>query len=153
MAYRPSVPNSGEVEEKGVTVVIEDAPQREFPMCSEAELRYLLEAVPGLKLVYDSGNMLHAGEDPVEYYDHLAQYVAHGHLKEMGKAPDGTLMEWRHGEGIVDFNTLFAHMRQNDFGGYLAIELPPAFQAKESIEEQVRHAMNYLTPLLKGETK
>lgn len=135
-------------EEKGVTVVIEDAPHRNFPMCSEAELRYLLEAVPGLKLVYDSGNMLHAGEDPVEYYDHLAEYTAHAHGKEVGRGPDGTLMECPHGEGMVDFKTLFSHMRENGFEGYIAIELAPNFSGEKRVQGRVQDAMNYLTPLL-----
>lgn len=135
-------------EEKGVTVVIEDAPHRNFPMCSEAELKYLLEAVPGLKLVYDSGNMLHAGEDPVVYYDHLAEYTAHAHGKEVGRGPDGTLMECPHGEGMVDFKTLFSHMRENDFNGYIAIELAPDFSGGKGIRERVQDAINYLTPLI-----
>ena len=134
--------------ERGVTVAIEDAPHREFPMCAEAELRYLLETVPGLKLVYDSGNMLWAGEDPVEYYDHLAEYVAHAHLKEVGRAPDGTLTECCPGNGSVDFQRIFRHMRRHGFEGFMAIELPPDFSAEESIGERVHQAVNYLTPLL-----
>lgn len=134
--------------ERDVTVVIEDAPHREFPMCSEAELRYLLEAVPGLKLVYDSGNMLFAGEEPIAYYDHLADYTAHAHVKEVCRRPDGSLAECRHGEGIVDFKTLFAHMRSHGFDGYMAIELAPDFTGEAPpIRERVRQAIEYLTPL------
>ena len=134
--------------EKGVTVVIEDAPHREFPMCSEAELRYLLESVPGLKQVYDSGNMLFAGEDPVEYYDHLRTYMAHGHLKDIARQEDGALTECRHGEGIVDFPALLAHLKRDGYDGYLAIELAPNFETEESITERVKHAVGYFKALL-----
>lgn len=134
--------------ENGVTVVIEDAPHREFPMCSEAELRYLLEAVPGLKLVYDSGNMLHADEDPVEYYDHLAQYAAHAHLKDIGRSEDGKLMECRHGDGSVNFPVLFDHMKGNGFDGYMAIELAPEFGSQSSVKERVQYAVEYFKAIL-----
>ena len=133
---------------RGVTVVIEDAPHREFPMCSEAELRYLLEAVPGLRLVYDSGNMLFAGEDPVDYYDHLADYVAHAHAKDISNGPSGELCECSHGQGSVDFPTLFAHMRKNGFSGGIAVELAPDFETKESVTKRVQRALAYFNPIL-----
>lgn len=135
-------------KEKGVTVVIEDAPHRKFPMCSEAELRYLLEAVPGLKLVYDSGNMLFAGEDPVEYYDHLAAYAVHAHAKDIAKGENDALCECSHGQGIVDFSMLFSHMRGNGFSGFIAIELAPDFAAKESVTDRVRKSLTYLNSIL-----
>lgn len=139
--------------EKGVTVVIEDAPHREFPMCSQEELSYLLSAVPGLRLVYDSGNMLFAGEDPLSYYEHFQPLVAHGHLKDIAKGQDGTLMECTHGSGMVDFNTLLGRMQENQFEGVLAIELSPDFEGKSSVKDRVSHAANYFSALMEGVTR
>ena len=135
-------------KEKGVTVVIEDAPHRDFPMCSQAELRYLLDAVPGLMLVYDSGNMLHAGEDPVEFYESLKSRIAHAHLKEIGRSPDGALMDCDYGTGIVDFTALFSRMEKLDIYG--AIELPPDFTTERTIKERVEIAIHFIHQKMGG---
>ena len=50
---------------KGISVVIEDAPDITFPMCSAEEVLYLLRKVPGLRHVFDTGNMLAAGIDQI----------------------------------------------------------------------------------------
>lgn len=136
---------------RGITVGIEDAPHREFPMCSEAELRYLLEAVPGLKLVFDTGNMVFAGEEPVGYYKHLAPYMVHGHLKDVEKAKDGSIAECAHGTGIVDFAGLFSQFAAHAFSGFLTIELAPDFQTKSSVTERVSGAANYFLKLMNKE--
>lgn len=135
-------------EERGVTVVIEDAPHREFPMCSQEELSYLLSAVPGLRLVYDSGNMLFAGDDPVAYYEHFRDVTAHGHLKDVAKEENGQLMECTHGSGMVDFKTILTRMKENHFEGTLAIELSPDFTGKASVKERVQNAAIYFTSLI-----
>lgn len=135
-------------KEKGVTVVIEDAPHREFPMCSQAELRYLLDAVPGLMLVYDSGNMLHAGEDPVEFYEGLKSRIAHAHLKETGRNPDGALVDCDYGAGIVDFTALLSRMEKLDIYG--AIELPPDFTTERTIKERVEIAIHFIHQKMGG---
>lgn len=133
---------------QGVTVVIEDAPHREFPMCSQAELSYLLRSVPGLRLVYDSGNMLFAGEEPIPYYEHFQDVTAHGHLKDVAKGENGQLMECTHGSGMVDFKTILARMKENHFEGTLAIELSPDFTGKTSVKERVQNAAAYFTSLI-----
>ena len=128
--------------ERDVTVVIEDAPHQDFPMCTEAELQALLEQTPGLKLVYDSGNMCFAGEDPVSYYDHLAGYVAHAHAKDVIRLENGQTVECPHGKGMVDFRTIFAHMRRRHFDGYTAVELSPG--SGEPVTDRVRNALDLL---------
>lgn len=130
-------------KEKDVTVVIEDAPHLDFPMCSEAELRYLLEGAPGLKLVYDSGNMCFAGEEPVAYYDHLAEYTAHGHAKDV-VFQNGAWRETIHGEGSVDFAEIFRHMERDGFQGTIALELAPDFSGKTSLIQKVKEGLEYL---------
>lgn len=146
---KPVVEYAGE---KGVTVVIEDAPHREFPMCSQEELSYLLQNVPGLRLVYDSGNMIFAGEEPLPYYDHFRDVTAHGHLKDIAKGADGQLMECPHGSGMVDFRKLLGRMQENHFQGTLAIELSPDFEGKTTVAERVSRAAVYFTQLMEGAT-
>lgn len=43
--------------------------------------------LPGMKLVYDSGNMILAGEDPVEYAKAMKDQIDYVHLKDMKVIP------------------------------------------------------------------
>lgn len=127
-------------DKKGITVVIEDAPDITFPMCSAEEVLALLEKVPGLRHVFDTGNMIAQGDDPVEFYDQLAPYLSHAHLKDM-RFSDGTptpgygvgdfcangryMVGVLHGEGMVDFATLLPRIKKSGFDGYMAVEYVP----------------------------
>lgn len=130
--------------ELGLTVGIEDAPDISFPMCRQKELEELMTAVPGLKLFYDTGNMIPVDEDPLEFYDALKESVAHVHVKDMeyqdaaaenrgdlcidGRYIDGT----RHGKGIVPLPTLLERFRENKYQGLLALEYVPSEEAVRS---------------------
>lgn len=131
-------------KERGVTVGIEDAPHLDFPMCTAGELRFLLEAVPGLKLIYDTGNMYFGGEDSISFYEGLSQYAVHGHAKDIRKDTNGNPMECPHGEGIVDFQGIFHKMERDGFNGYMAIELAPDFSGGRAIFERVQSALKAL---------
>ncbi len=58
-------------ESKGVVLTIENYPALQTPFCSVAEVTNILDQVPGLKLTFDYGNMLVAGEDPLKAYEML----------------------------------------------------------------------------------
>ena len=132
-------------KERGVTVGIEDAPHLDFPMCTAGELRFLLEAVPGLKLIYDTGNMCFCGEDPLSFYEGLFRYAVHGHAKDICKDSDGKPMECPHGQGIVDFQGIFQQMERDGFDGYMAVELAPDFSSEQAVFQRMRSAFEALT--------
>ena len=50
----------------GLHPVIEDTPNLKLCLEKADEVKEVLDAVEGLELVYDSGNMILDGEDPVE---------------------------------------------------------------------------------------
>lgn len=127
-------------EQRGVTVVVEDDPHRGIPMCSTEELETLFLAVPKAKLVYDSGNMVCCGEDPVTYYDTFAGRTVHAHIKELFDGEDrmdgGSI-----GQGDVDFPTLLSHMMRQNYDGILTIE---TLDHSLGITEAVKRAVSYL---------
>lgn len=145
---------------RGITCVIEDDPNIKIPMVSMAELHALLEAVPGLKMVYDTANMLVAGEDPVEYYKEFAPEVAHMHIKDMrientfGNAGnmgqpgiDGRCyINVPHGEGQIDFKSLMEAFRNTAYDGTMALEYMP--RAGVDMLEDFKYVKNWMEELL-----
>lgn len=120
----------------GVTVMFEDFPSPALPLCTSDECGELLRRAAGLKLVFDTANMLALEEDPVEFYTELRQYVAHVHLKDVvyATSPDPSLTGGRkkminrtlHGQGIVDFPALFKLLRADKYDGFATVEYSPS---------------------------
>lgn len=120
----------------GVTVMFEDFPSPALPLCTSDECGELLRSVPGLKLVFDTANMLALDESPTEFYTKLRQYVAHVHLKDVvyATSPDPSLTGGRkkmisrtlHGQGIVDFTALFKLLRADNYDGFATVEYSPS---------------------------
>lgn len=119
----------------GVAVMFEDFPSPALPLCTSSECGELLRSVPGLKLVFDTANMLALDESPTEFYTKLRQYVAHVHLKDVvyTTSPDPSLTGGRkkmisrtlHGQGIVDFKTLYRLLRADNYDGFATVEYSP----------------------------
>lgn len=120
-------------KEKGIHTVIEDTPNLQIPLCTREELSYVLDNVPGLELVYDSGNMILVDEDPVEYFETFKDRIAHIHLKDMMPADPSNKYADSHrdgrkmtaapsGEGMIDFPPLAECIRKSGYDGYLTVE-------------------------------
>lgn len=142
---------------QGVHVVAEDTPDLRLPLCTTEELSYVLERVPGLEMVYDSGNMILVDEDPVTYFETFANQIAHIHLKDMivtddsnmlaDTARDGRKMTAApSGKGLLDFPTLLEHIKNSGYSGRLAIEY--AKGNDEDSLESLNHAQKYFEKLL-----
>ena len=133
--------------DKGISCMIEDDPDLFAGICAQADVRHMLEAVPGLKLVYDSANMIVAGEDPVQYYEGLHEYVIHTHIKDMAVCEDPSAYRnpgsdgryyanVPHGKGLVDFDALFGSFRKYGYDGVLSLEYVPdeSLSVRDDIE-------------------
>lgn len=98
-------------ESKGVVLTIENYPALQTPpFCSVAEVTNILDQVPGLKLTFDYGNMLVAGEDPLKAYEMLKKYTVNVHLKDWQFVTEETetqsvdgryLKSVAHGQGVM----------------------------------------------------
>ena len=123
--------------QKGIVCVCEDDPDIKVPCGTRTEVEAILNAVPGLRLVYDSANMLPSGDEVVPYYEYFADRTAHIHLKDMAvaeKKPEQYAnpgvdnrfyLNAPHGTGIVDFDALFEALRKHGYNDTLAIEFVP----------------------------
>ena len=69
----------------GVTLAIEDFGVVPKLQCAAADCLEVLDGVPGLKFVFDTGNFYLAGEDPRDNFDRLAPRTTHVHLKDWAR--------------------------------------------------------------------
>lgn len=118
------------------TCAIEDFPLLNLQMCRADDLLSLTEAVPGLKIVFDTANVLLVREDPVLDCKKLIGQTVHLHLKDICEAPpdtpgtdrtiDGVTMKGcPHGSGRVDFADILKALREKSYEGPAAIEYAP----------------------------
>jgi sugar phosphate isomerase/epimerase len=91
----------------------------------------MLDQVPGLKLVYDTGNPVTskdysaAGEgyqDPWEFYQAVRPHIAYVHIKDAVLAADGTVTYTFPGEGDARIVDILRDLKAQDYTGGLSIE-------------------------------
>jgi sugar phosphate isomerase/epimerase len=138
---------------QGVTVTIEDFPNRLAPYASIEQVQYLLDEAPGLKLTYDCGNWLIGGDDPIKALHQFADAIVNAHIKEWEidptearhRLPDGRhIRGGLHGEGILDHRAILAGLVAVGYDGYLGFE----YEGVEDHLEATRRGMEYLRGLL-----
>lgn len=119
--------------ERNVTLVLEN---HGLVAGRSEQVRAIIEAVESaaLRCNLDTGNFLLVGEDPVEAAEHLADYIALVHLKDLDLATPGqsdhvyTGLDGRRytgvivGDGLVDFGAIIGILAQQGYGGWLSLE-------------------------------
>jgi len=126
---------------KEMLVAVENGPDQHK---SKIQLvRHVLDTVnsPWLKLTYDTGNWIYAGEAPEAALTALEGQIGYVHLKDIIDKPDCSRGHSYLGTGLVDVRSLTRKIIAGGYQGLLALEFPggedPAFR--------VKHSMQYLT--------
>ncbi len=120
-----------------IQIGLETTPQ-DYSCCSGCEdCKSILEAVPGLGLIYDTANMLPHGDTSILYYESLKKYIIHVHLKDItiekrnwinkiwGREvlPDGSFMNGvLPGTGIIPIEDIRKRLEKDGYEGGYAIE-------------------------------
>ncbi len=148
---------AADAEEAGIRVVVEDTPNQQLHLCSVEDMLDFLPLLPQARLVYDSGNMLLAGEDPVDYAEKTSDWIGYVHLKDMREIPVNTrggdlsrdgrkLTSARHGTGLVPLGRVIQTLKLLQYNGRWVIEL--SMDGSESYPEAIRTAQVYLQKYL-----
>ena len=139
--------------ERGVFITLEDFPNALTPYCTIAEMRWMLESVPGLRLTYDNGNWMIGGDDPVAALKALGSYVINVHLKDWEPDPQAEGLQtaggqWvrggKHGRGLIDHKAVLAELKAQGYGGYMAFE----YEGPENHRLATREGIQYLRGVL-----
>ena len=121
----------------GITVGLEDTPQKDKPFSSPAELTNLLTRVPGLGLIFDTGNFLIAdpGTDLMASYEALRPYIIRIHLKDVirqkafgtERCVDGlNIVPVITGHGILPMRDFLRKLKDDGYNGDLCVEYAAA---------------------------
>jgi len=98
--------------------------------------RKLIDAVPGLKLVYDTGNPTHSedvqatpgpdGKRPLQsswdFYHHVREHIAYVHIKDGKLGPEGKHVHTWPGEGAGDVRRIIKDLLQRGYNGGFSME-------------------------------
>lgn len=95
----------------------------------------LIEEVPGMKLIFDTGNPIfqldrsqaepYPWQDPLEFYEAVKDHVAHVHIKDCLNPLAGSTEPERYtmpGEGQAHLPELLARLDTNNYAGAFSIE-------------------------------
>lgn len=132
-------------QEKGVKVTLEDFDGHTSPCARMLPLKWLMEQVPGLGFTLDMGNFAYSGEDVTAALELLRDYVVHVHCKDRGTA-DGGLGCVPVGGGYLPIRELAERLREQGYGGYLAIE---HFDAPDQMD-YIRRSAEFLRGICQG---
>ena len=143
----------------GITITIPDVGIAAELSGTSEHLNAICDAVgPELRVTYDVGNFLLAGEDPLEALERIAPRIAHVHLKDWkilppgAPAPEGSFTGldgtqyygMAMGEGVLDLPRVVARLAQLGYAGHLSIE----YEGLGDPWEAMRTGVSYLRPVM-----
>lgn len=150
-------------KEYGIPVGFENTPHDMKPLASAEDCEYLLEHVPGLGLIFDTGNFKIADTscDELEIYEKLKKYIIRVHLKDVvvgdfesgERCTDGQMIRCvSSGSGVIPIKELIHRMQKDGYEGILAVEYsaPQEIHGEEHID-MVKVYVDYIAGCLDGE--
>lgn len=105
------------------------------------DVRTLTELLPGIGFVLDVKQVLRSGSDLFEILAAMEDRICHVHALDM--AADGTLC--LPGEGAVDWQRLYAQLRDQGFDGAVILE---PYENLTRDDERLRRSLGFLRSLL-----
>lgn len=113
-----------------------------------AELAQVLSKIgsPYLKGVWDPGNAFLLGEAALVGYAAAQPYVAHIHIKDGIRQPDGSVRWMVVGQGEIGYKEHFQQIAQSGYQGYLALETHARVEglSQAEVSRQCLQAMQQL---------
>lgn len=115
----------------------------------------IVENVPGIKLVFDTGNPVftknrmvpppYPMEDPWEFYEHVRDHVAYVHVKD-GRMEGGQMHYTYPDEGSLEIQDIFNDLVSRGYDGGISIEphLGAVFHDKNDKPDPVRMYTTYV---------
>lgn len=149
--------------ERGITVGVEDYDLTASPCAGCDGVMALLNAVPGLECVFDTGNFAYMLEDAEAAYRRLRPWVRHVHLKNRRRdaafgAPGSALADVGGklmypspiGEGEVPVERLVKQLARDGYEGFLSVEHFGAADQMTAMRLSAAHLRDWLGNRLPG---
>lgn len=115
----------------GITVAIENRSELTRPDSKISDVRFILDNVPDLTLVFDTGNFFCVSENPIDAYAKLSDKISRVHIKDWKTDPFGMFVRENIprfngvalGDGEIPIKEIIALLKQDNFSGELVIEI------------------------------
>ena len=78
---------------------------------------------PGVRMNCDIGHLFCVGDDPAAVIRAMPEDVAHVHIEDIGE--NHVHQHLTPGQGVIDFDAIFAALDDIDYGGWVTVELYP----------------------------
>ena len=147
-------------KELGITLMIANLGSRSDIYGQADWVVQTCQALPELRMVYDVGNFVMAGEDPVTALDKVFPYMIHVHLKDWitfdserpGESWLGHGGKWYQGclfgKGIVPLRTAVDRLKQLGYDGLVS----PEYEGPDDPYEVMGQSIDYSRALLASES-
>lgn len=136
-----------EAEDAGITLAIEDYGVAPTLQCSSSHCLEILDAVPGLAFVFDTGNFYFCGENPLDAFDGLAGRTVYVHIKDWVRSKRPVLADvagCQAGEGIIPNDTLIKRFLENGNVDTFSLELTVMKERMAAAERDYATIRNWL---------
>lgn len=129
-------------EELGVMVLVE--PEPDLMIETATQFREFIKDVKSkaIGLNFDIGHFFCVGEDPVQAFEALFEWIGHVHIEDI--APSREHDHLIAGHGAIGFKRIFETMVKLGYTGHISLELYPYL---DTPEEAGRESLEYLRPL------
>lgn len=109
-------------EEAGITLAIET--EHAVNAATGRQVREMMDRVqsPALRAIWDPGNVVWAGDDPIADYPNLRGTVVHVHLKDAILTPEGKTVAAILGEGKVGYPRPLELLKADGWEGSVSLE-------------------------------
>ncbi len=138
----------------GVTVTVEHFPDSRSPFIVSSDMNEAIRKIPGLKITFDSGNVLTGGEDPVQGFLNSKNSIVHTHFKDWTISTDKKGLKGLDGrcyspaligEGIVNHKSVLKVMKGAGYGGYINLEYEGnKYNPREAIVKGLKTLQNIM---------
>ena len=129
-----------------IQTVIENYSFTNYPFSSSEDIDYILNQIPGLSFLLDTGNFWFGNTDMLEAARKFANRTAHVHLKDLsinengslkidGKCADSVTI----GSGIIPVATAISILKEYGYDGGLSVELNSSENVMKSLEASVKY--------------
>ena len=137
-------------KENGLTLTIEDYDDAMSPIATIGGMKIFLDAIPDLKVAFDTGNFAFSGDDVLDAKREFIGRTRHVHLKDRlwtrtgtgdpKECPDGTLL-WpcAVGDGDLPIKEILQELKAVDYNGYAMAEFFGAASYSELIEKSIEN--------------
>lgn len=124
-----------------IKIAIENQSSPFRPDSKTKDIRYILDCIPTLGFVLDSGNFFCVGEDVLSAFDKFRDRMIHSHFKDWKSSPaghyqigngrfDGTAL----GKGILPLTELIDKFRISGYDGKVVLEVNSPDISLETLE-------------------